>query len=311
MKNKSDEDELMIQCKSEPEFLDMSLGKFLVVKTLTSDEASEIKFVRNLETGEEFAAKVFQPLHLEDFLREARALERVKGNRNIIQLRGKESSHGKNYLIMECGGCEMTDYIEKKGGFLREADAREIFHQMLLAVKHCHDKFICHHDIKLENFLIDEATPSGTVKLIDFGFSLDMSGHSRNVLGGSQVSGRYSWCTPLYASKQLLFREDHHAEKTDAFALGVCLFYMLTGSFPPWTPSDDLVSSLKHNLLLSNSTSNGMTSLLDSPHSDTLSSEAKDLLLRMLAIDEPQRITISDALKHPWLLEHSYVTRIS
>jgi serine/threonine protein kinase len=285
------------------EILDLNSGKFLIQNSITSDEASEIMFVKNIATGEDSVVKIFEPSHLEDFLREARALERLQGHSNIIKLRGKERSQGKNFLIMERGGIELIDYIEKKGGCIQEDEARELFLQMLIAVKHCHDNSLCHHDLKLENFLIDQ--DHNQVKLIDFGFSIDMSGHSPHILSGGFISGRYTWFTPLYASKQLLFREDHNFEKTDIFSLGICLYAMLTGRFP-WYPQDDSFETLRRNIIERKN--------LEFPHpfNTSLSSEVKDLLRQMLAFDENVRLTVSDALTHPWVsLNHVYVTRIS
>jgi len=297
--------------------LELNAGQFIILNSIMSDESSEIMFVQDT-AGEMFAVKVFGTLRIEDFLREARALERLKEHNNIIRLHEKEARGGKYFLIMEMGGIDLAEYVQKRGT-LCEEEAQEIFIQMLRALEHCHQYQICHHDLKLENFLIDPITR--VVKMIDFGFSMDMSSRNHLVLPGKKkISGRYSWCTPTYASRQVLFEEDHSFEKTDIFSLGVCLYHMLTGRFP-WFPEDDQLESLK-NLLAEKKSPQFPTEVVfdtncillnNNDHQLYLSMESKDLLSRLLDHDEESRITIQQALNHPWfsLISDEFEIRIS
>lgn len=68
-----------------------------------------------------------------------------------------------------CEGGELFDKLIEKGSF-SENDAREIFKQMLYAIKYCHNQKVAHRDLKPENFLLlNKDTLS--LKLIDFGLS--------------------------------------------------------------------------------------------------------------------------------------------
>jgi len=56
---------------------------------------------------------------------------------------------------------------------LDELEIRHIFSQLVLIVQYIHQQGIYHRDIKLENVLIQ---PNGSVKLIDFGLSIQSLG---------------------------------------------------------------------------------------------------------------------------------------
>ena len=87
---------------------------------------------------------------------------------NIIQLFEVFSVKRKIWLIMElCTGGDLT----ARSSDMREADVVIILEQILLAIKYMHKRNVTHRDLKLENILFADDTPSAPVKLIDFGLS--------------------------------------------------------------------------------------------------------------------------------------------
>lgn len=86
------------------------------------------------------------------------------------------------HVVMElCGGGELyARLIENKQ--LKEEDACDATHQMLMAIHYLHNIGIVHRDLKLENFLFTEKGGSH-LKLIDFGFSQRMSGQVKGSCG--------------------------------------------------------------------------------------------------------------------------------
>lgn len=82
-----------------------------------------------------------------------------------------------------------------------------------------HQEGIAHRDIKLENVLVDEEF---NVKLIDFGFAVEPRGPMESTVVG----------TPNYISPEQLTSKHYDPCKADVWALGVLLYFLVTGYFP-------------------------------------------------------------------------------
>eukprot|EP01006_Ploeotia_vitrea_P029307 TRINITY_DN61873_c0_g1_i1.p1 TRINITY_DN61873_c0_g1~~TRINITY_DN61873_c0_g1_i1.p1 ORF type:complete len:1157 (+),score=142.73 TRINITY_DN61873_c0_g1_i1:158-3472(+) len=103
---------------------------------------------------------------------------------------------------------------------LNEEQVLRYFAQVLLAVKHVHDKKILHRDLKPANvFLTNQGR---LVKLGDFGIS--------TVLRNSVAVARTQCGTPLYFSPELCQHQPYNS-KTDVWSLG-CLLYELCALKP-------------------------------------------------------------------------------
>lgn len=66
-------------------------------------------------------------------------------------------------------GEDLLDFLNARGGVLREAEARGYFTQLALGVAFIHSQGLAHRDIKPENCMVEAGT--GRLKLIDFGLS--------------------------------------------------------------------------------------------------------------------------------------------
>ncbi|KAL8272610.1 hypothetical protein Esti_003499 [Eimeria stiedai] len=74
-------------------------------------------------------------------------------------------------LVMElCSGGELYERLAKKKKY-SERDASRIARQMLAAINYCHQRNVCHRDLKLENWVYRDEREGSALKLIDFGFS--------------------------------------------------------------------------------------------------------------------------------------------
>jgi serine/threonine protein kinase len=175
---------------------------------------------------------------------------------------------------------DLYAYIQRKGVF-DEASAKHLFRQMLDAVDFCHKKLkICHHDIKLENLVLNTEM---RVKLIDFGFAIDLDPNSP--AGKKQIKVYDS--SPAYSSLEILLKRPHD-ESVDLFSLGTCLYYMLCGHFPFCDSSKTSFEELVQNV---------QAEAVEFPARITTS--AQDLIRRMLR--RKNRISCDEIRFHPWL----------
>lgn len=166
---------------------------------------------------------------------------------------------------------------------LPEARARSYFRQLLRGLDYLHRNGVVHRDIKPDNIL---RTGSGEeCKIVDFGVSAMFFRDEENRLEASVG-------TPTFMSPQLAGAEldSHHAQCDDLWASGVTLYCMLMGHLPFYQPN---LADLYHDII------HKTPSL--GPH---LSDSARDLLERMLAKRESDRLSMAALFEHPWITEH-------
>eukprot|EP01120_Amphizonella_sp_Union-15-10_P016517 TRINITY_DN874_c0_g1_i1.p1 TRINITY_DN874_c0_g1~~TRINITY_DN874_c0_g1_i1.p1 ORF type:complete len:455 (+),score=68.84 TRINITY_DN874_c0_g1_i1:288-1652(+) len=177
-------------------------------------------------------------------------------------------------------GGELFDYIVSHGR-LRESDARRFFRDIISALEYCHYNLIIHRDLKPENLLLQE-TEEGQlrIKISDFGLANIM-------VPGKKFS---TFCGSLhYACPEILRGEKYLGPGVDIWSMGVILYCLVVGR-QPWDA--DSAQNMVDKI---------MTEGIEIP--EWVSDDCVDLILKMLRVNESDRIPLSEMKKHPFVME--------
>jgi serine/threonine protein kinase len=149
------------------------------------------------------------------FLKEAQTVARLDHEHIVKVLDVVEDQDCLCILMEYVAGETLQDRLSDSGP-LPPRKAARIATQVANALEAAHAEKVLHRDIKPANIILTKG--SDQVKVVDFGLA-----------GSGSLANRAG--TPLYMSPEAC-QGKRVDEKTDVYALGVCLFQMLTGELP-------------------------------------------------------------------------------
>ncbi|XP_061540895.1 calcium/calmodulin-dependent protein kinase type IV isoform X2 [Phycodurus eques] len=202
---------------------------------------------------------------------------------NIIQLKEIFETDTDIALILELvTGGELFDRIVERG-YYSERDAAHVIKQILEAVAYLHENGVVHRDLKPENLLYADLSLDAPLKIADFGLSKIID---------DQVTMKTVCGTPGYCAPEIL-RGNAYGPEVDMWSVGVILYILLCGFEPFFDARGDQYM---------------YTRILNcdyefvSPWWDDVSLNAKDLVSKLIVLDPGKRLSVCQALQHPWVL---------
>lgn len=277
------------------------LEKYTVSRLLGTGACGEVRLAFKKGTAERCAVKIVARHRLS--LQGQRSVSNIQAAVNemevaaslnhpcVIRVLDVVSSDEALCLVMELvEGGELLARVQQHGQ-LPENQAKLYFYQMLRAVEYLHNHGVVHRDLKPENVLMASDNVHSLVKIGDFGLAK---------LVGNSMCLRTVCGTPTYVAPEVMSNQKpgSYSLQADCWSLGVILFICL-GGYPPFS-SDYRDLSLNEQIL------RGRYSF-PAARWRHVSANATDLIRRLLTVEPRDRISVHDALLHPWLQDKKVV----
>nr|AAC80169.1 Camguk [Drosophila melanogaster] len=254
------------------------------------------------ESNQQFAVKIVDVakftaspgLSTADLKREATICHMLK-HPHIVELLETYSSEGMLYMVFEfMEGSDLCFEVVRRAvaGFVySEAVACHYMRQILEALRYCHENEILHRDVRPACALLATVDNSAPVKLGGFGSAIQLPGTRETI----ETHGRVG--CPHYMAPEVVTRR-LYGKGCDVWGAGVMLHVLLSGRLP----------FLGSGVRLQQSVARGRLSF-EAPEWKSISANAKDLVMKMLAANPHHRLSITEVLDHPWIRDRDKLQR--
>lgn len=267
-----------------------------VIKKIGEGASAKVYKVKEKSTGFIRAMKQVEKSKLPDvkyFETEIKILT-LLDHPNIVRLFEVFEDQKNFYLIMELctGGNLLTKMNNNK---YKEKKAAIIMEQIVSAIAYCHERGICHRDLKPQNILFCDESSNSQIKVVDFGIGkifdpslANLQSEINNSENNHKLKKMDSTIGTMYFFSPEVIKGSYN-EKCDIWSLGIILYFMLCG-YPPFSGEND--NQLIQNIL------NGK---LNFPKTEwkNISDSAKDLISKMLC-PEKKRLSAKEIMNQKW-----------
>ncbi|KAK6110371.1 Fibronectin type III domain family protein [Brugia pahangi] len=234
-------------------------------------------------TGNTFAAKFVNTPHDadKDTVRKEINTMSVLRHPKLINLHDAFEDDKEMIMVHEfMSGGELFEKISDEKNRMSEMDAVGYIRQICEALCHMHEMSYVHLDLKPENIMFI-TKKSDQLKLIDFGLAAKLD---------PRDTVKVTTGTAEFAAPEVVANEPV-GYYTDMWSVGVLAYILLSGLSPFGGETDDEtlrnVKKCDWNM--------------DDPSFASISQDAKDFIKKILMLDPKSRMTVHEALEHPWL----------
>uniref|UniRef100_A0A1B6FU12 non-specific serine/threonine protein kinase n=1 Tax=Cuerna arida TaxID=1464854 RepID=A0A1B6FU12_9HEMI len=267
----------------------------------------------NLLTDLEYAVKIIEkiPGHSRSrVFKEVETFHHCQGHPGIIQMLEFFEDENRFYLVFEkVEGGQLLSRIQERIYF-SEREASMIIRDLASALNFLHSKGIAHRDLKPENILCvhrDQLTP---VKICDFdlGSGIKFNSSLSSPLATPQLLtpvGSAEFMAPEVV-EAFVGEANTYDKRCDLWSLGVVMYILLCG-YPPfygqcgrecgWERGENCSACQE---MLFNSIQEGVYDFPEREWTE-ISSDAKDLISKLLVKEASMRLSAASVLNHPWV----------
>ena len=243
------------------------LGRHIKTKTLVAIKILTKKNIKTLSQNESVRKEIgILKLCHHPFI--VRLLDYLEDNEYI-------------YIVTEyIEGGNLNEYFKNNKFDFTEKQAANIMKQIASGIIYLNQYGIVHRDLKPNNIMITQPNDSGIIKIADFGLSKIISPNEIII----SHAGTLNFMAP-----EILLGTPYNNE-VDIWAIGVILFYMLSGDYPFEGGSDsEIYKKITYHALQFNYF-----------HWKERSDSVKNLIESCLEKNMDQRIDIYEFINHPW-----------
>ncbi|KAI9280727.1 kinase-like domain-containing protein [Sporodiniella umbellata] len=287
---------------NDEDIIGKRIGSYRISKLLGVGAFSKVFVGDNLEEKKFYAIKTIQKGSLLNDPRIRSSIEREIGilkyinHPSIVHLEATMETEQFICIVLEyVEGGELFDFVQKMHHQSRiikkkvdETSVKNLFLQLVKAVKWLHEHHIVHRDLKLENILIHKQNDQIVLKITDFGLArvVDPESPLLTTRCGSEE----------YAAPEIVQNKGYDGRMTDVWSLGIILYALLVGYLPFRydTSKHEKVSQLFYRIVKAEVK-------WPTDELSEVSPEAKFVVSRILERNPEKRISICDIEALPWL----------
>ena len=207
-------------------------------------------------------------------------------------------------LIFEYLDYDLKKYMSENKLTVTPYQLKLFLYQLINGVNYCHSRRIIHRDLKPQNLLVDR---NGNLKIADFGLA--------RAFGIPIKTLTHEIETLWYRAPEVLLGQKQYSLGVDIWAVG-CIFAELIEKRPLFNGDSEIDQIFKIFQFHGTPTPNEWTNIHKLPdfkptfpkfkgvnpetHFKNFDRVGLDLAMRLLALDPAKRISMKEALKHPY-----------